>query len=163
MYLLKLALVLTSLAFAAEKPLTVTLMDAHGKEVGTATLTAAKKGVKVHATLHDLTPGEHAFHIHENGKCEGPDFKSAGGHFSPGHHAHGKVENGPHEGDMPNVKIGKDGKGHAMFTAENVSLTPESLLKEGGTALVVHAKEDDYKSQPAGNAGDRVACGIIKR
>lgn len=158
-------LALSTLAFAApEKPIQFTLLDVKGKEMGKATLTQEKKGVKVEAQLHGFTPGEHAFHFHENGKCEGPSFTSAGAHFSPDKKSHGHVENGPHEGDMPNVFITKDGTGTISYLAEAVTLKKgdNSLRKEGGTALVVHAKADDHQSQPAGDAGDRVACGVIR-
>jgi len=163
---LSLALASVPIAFAATKSMQVELKNTEGKNVGTATLTELKQGVKIELHARDLTPGEHAFHIHEKGECKGPDFKSAGDHYAPQKHKHGfDVSNGPHAGDMPNIIVGQDGVGLAEMINTNVTLSkgPKSLLKEGGTALVIHAKSDDYKTQPAGDAGDRVVCAEIRR
>jgi Cu-Zn family superoxide dismutase len=149
-------------AYAA--PTQVTLKDGKGTNVGTATITPLAKGVKIDLELHGVTPGEHAFHIHENGVCTGPKFDSAGGHFNPEHHEHGfDMVKGFHDGDMPNVVVGSDGKAKVEIVNTEVTLSegPNSLLKKGGTAFVLHEKADDYKSQPAGNAGSRLACGAI--
>ena len=155
-------LFLATTAFAAPKPVMVDLMDSTGKKIGAAKITKAKKGVKVHVEVAGLSAGDHAIHFHEKGVCTGPDFKSAGGHFNPTKKEHGfDNPNGPHEGDMRNFTVAADGTAKADVTDERVSLTPDSLLQPGGTSLVIHAKPDDYKSQPAGNAGDRVACGVI--
>jgi len=140
------------------------MKDADGKSLGTIEIVAAGDGVKLSGTLSGLKPDEHAFHIHETGKCE-PPFKSAGGHFAPGGTKHGKVEGGPHAGDMPNLTVDKNGKVRISETNDMVTLekgAENSLMDEDGSALVIHAKADDYKSQPAGNAGDRVACGVIQ-
>lgn len=165
MQLTALIAAVTCLAAPAQpaKTVSVPLRGATGQSVGEATLTAAKKGVKIYLKVKGLTPGEHALHFHQTGTCTGPDFKSAGDHFAVDHKAHGKVEGGPHEGDMPNFTVGNDGKGKAELVNEHVTLTggPRSLLKPAGTALVIHAKADDYKTQPAGDAGDRIACGVI--
>jgi Cu-Zn family superoxide dismutase len=145
---------------------TATLRDAAGKTVGTATLTPAQGGVKVSVTVSGVTPGPHGFHVHAVGKCEGPDFKSAGGHFNPGSREHG-LENpkGAHTGDMPNLSVGPDGTGKGEFLARGATLEPGagSLFPEGGTAVVLHAAPDDMKSDPAGNAGARIACGVVAR
>lgn len=159
-------LLLTSaIAFAAPaKPLRVELMGANGQSVGEALLTQQKKGVKFEVSVSNLPPGPHGFHVHEIGECTPVDFKSAGSHFAPGHKNHGKVAGGPHEGDLPNITVGKDGKGKASFTNKLVTLQDgetNSLIRTGGTALVLHAKADDGKSQPAGDSGDRIACGVI--
>ncbi len=146
---------------------TVKLTDAKGKAVGVAVLTAdPKHGVAIALDLHDLTPGEHAIHVHQTAKCEAPDFKSAGGHFNPDNKHHGADnKEGPHAGDMPNFTV--DAKGNAKVTvvAHNVTLGTDdhSVFTGGGTALVIHAKADDMKSDPAGNAGDRIACGTITK
>jgi Cu-Zn family superoxide dismutase len=142
----------------------VSIQDAKGAPVGEATLRETPHGVLVTATLHDLPAGEHAFHFHEHGQCVAP-FDSAGGHFNPEKTHHGFLNpQGAHAGDMPNVIIPADGKAKVEVLAPGVTLAkgkPNSLVDDDGTSLVVHAGADDYTSDPAGNAGARLACGVI--
>ena len=143
---------------------TVTLNGAYSKDVGTAKLLQIPNGVLVRLTLTKATPGAHAFHVHAVGKCEGPEFTSAGSHFNPANKKHGLMsQEGSHAGDLPNVVVPDSG----ALTVETV--VPHVTLKEGehtladadGSALVLHAGVDDYTTDPTGNAGGRLACGVI--
>ncbi len=141
------------------------LKNAQGQTVGNATLTDTPHGVLIHVSLANAPAGVHAFHIHETGKCDAP-FTTAGGHFNPMKKQHG-VENpmGMHAGDLPNIDIPANGALTFDAVARDVTLRPgpNSLLDPDGAALVIHDKADDYKSDPAGNAGDRVICGVITK
>ena len=153
-------------ADAARKSATAEIKDAKGQKVGEAKFKEVKGGVQLSAKIENFSPGVHAIHIHEMGKCEAPDFKSAGGHFNPAHKKHG-MENpdGHHAGDMPNLTVGANGKGMFKSTLQGVTLTGDgdnSLFHSGGTSLVIHEKQDDMKTDPAGNAGTRLACGPIQ-
>lgn len=144
---------------------TIDLMNNDGDAIGTAELTDEEDGVTVALQAENLEQGMHGIHFHQEGMCETPDFKSAGDHFNPENSMHG-LENsdGPHAGDLPNIEVSEDGTVSQEFKAENVTLKigeENSLLKEGGTALVIHAGEDDQKTDPSGDSGDRVACGVI--
>jgi superoxide dismutase, Cu-Zn family len=151
---------------SAQKPVKVALSDAQGNSVGTAELSSSAKGVNIRLDLKNLTPGIHAIHVHGVAKCEGPAFTTAGPHFNPDMKHHG-LENpdGPHAGDIPNFTVGADGTSKATVVAAGVTMGDDahSVFSNGGTALVIHAKADDMKSDPAGNAGDRIACGIISK
>lgn len=142
------------------------LTDGQGKTVGVATLTQGEKGVIIKLELKGMPAGEHAFHVHESGKCEGPDFKSSGGHFNPFGKKHGaKNPEGPHAGDLPNITVAADGTCTAEVTATLVTLAEgkNSLLGGTGTCLMIHEKADDETTDPAGNAGARIACGVIQK
>lgn len=149
---------------AQAKPVTVALTDAGGKSVGTATISGTKTGVSIALNLKGLPAGAHAIHIHQTAKCEAPGFTTAGGHFNPDAKKHG-LENpeGHHAGDMMNFTVKEDGTAKLTVTDDDVTLTdgPKSIFTGGGTALMIHATADDMKSDPAGNAGARIACGII--
>jgi len=142
-------------------------IDQNGKEIGTATLSQTPSGVLIDVEIRGLPPGPHAFHVHEKGVCDAPGkFTSAGGHYNVGGKQHGySMTGGPHAGDMPNQFAGPDGVLRAQVLNPNVTLGTGNgtLFGPDGTALVVHAKLDDYRSQPAGDAGDRIACAIIKK
>ncbi len=143
------------------------LVDAQGRSHGLVQFSDIRQGVRVDVSVIGLPPGKHGFHVHSVGKCDPPDFASAGGHFNPNATKHG-LENreGPHAGDLPNLVVGDDGKAKTFFVNVFLSLNPaasNSLLKPGGAAIVVHADPDDGKTDPAGNSGNRIACGVITR
>jgi Cu-Zn family superoxide dismutase len=161
--LLALSLLLTAfLARAADDQAQAMISDAKGKPVGTATFTPADGGTKITVTVTGLPPGKHGFHLHAAAKCDAPDFKTAGAHYNPTGKKHG-MENpeGPHAGDLPNLDVGADGKGTATDTAQGVKFA--DLFAGQGTALVIHAAPDDGKTDPAGNSGSRIACGVVSR
>lgn len=140
------------------------LKDQAGKDVGTVQLVETPHGVLLKLALKGAVPGEHAFHIHAVGKCEAP-FTSAGGHFNPAGKKHGlAVAEGAHAGDMPNLHIPPSGELMVEVLNGMVTLAkgkPNSVFDADGSAIIIHAGVDDYKSDPTGNAGDRIACGVI--
>ena len=151
---------------AAEPAARAFLVNAQGERIGEAMFEETPSGVKVSLKVSKLTPGPHAFHIHSVGSCQPPDFKSAGPHFNPTRKKHGRQNpEGPHAGDLPDLRVGKDGTGKTEILVTGVTLSgaaENSLFHPGGTALVIHASPDDNKTDPAGSAGDRIACGIIQ-
>ena len=150
------------------KEIKVKLINSKGEPAGTAVLKQKKNGVEVKVALENIPFGEHGVHIHQNAVCEGPDFKTAGGHFNPDSKQHG-FENpaGHHAGDTPsNVSVGEDHRGSMRWVLTAVTLqpgTPNSLLSGSGTALIVHEKADDMKTDPSGGSGNRIACGVIQQ
>lgn len=156
----------TGAGSAGEATATADLRDAQGRTVATATLVQDGGEVDITMNATNLPPGPHGFHLHETGTCTPPDFTSAGGHFAPQSRQHG-FENpaGPHAGDLPNLDVAADGTARVTIENERVTLTggPASLFDADGTALVVHAGPDDYRTDPSGDSGARIACGVIVR
>ena len=148
---------------ASPASVVTSLKDRQGRTVGTVTVAETPHGLLVRGTVEGLPPGPHGIHFHETGKCE-PPFASAGGHFNPAQKTHGVLSpGGPHAGDLPNLMVPASGKLDFETFAPGLSLStgPGAVLDADGTAIVVHAKADDHKSQPAGDSGDRIACGVL--
>jgi Cu-Zn family superoxide dismutase len=142
------------------------LKDREGNHLGTVRLAETPAGVLIRVEAQGLEPGPLGFHVHEHGACEPPAFESAGDHFNPAGKQHGfKHPEGPHAGDLVNLIVAEDGTVRVEFLAENLTLTEgaNALLREGGTALVIHEGPDDYRTDPSGSAGGRLACGVIQR
>lgn len=147
----------------ASTGVTAKMLDASGRELGVLTLADAGAAISVDGTLRGLTPGVHGMHIHAVGRCDGPDFASAGPHWSPTPKQHGSTnEAGPHHGDLMNLTVGADGSVVVKMSTPAGSLRGENpLLDADGAAIVIHATADDYKTDPSGNSGARVACGLV--
>jgi Cu-Zn family superoxide dismutase len=163
--LVALALLIFTAGSASAQTGKAALKDAQGKDVGTAELSQLPAGVLIKLSVKGLPAGEHAFHVHGVGKCE-PPFTSAGGHFNPDTKKHGiMAQDGHHAGDMPNLHISADGSLAIEVVNGAVTLEkgrPNSLHGSNGTALIIHAGKDDYKTDPTGDAGGRIACGVVE-
>jgi Cu-Zn family superoxide dismutase len=154
-----------ALADASSVSAVANMNGVDGNSLGQVSFSQTAEGVLLQVRLEGLKPGVHAIHIHETGKCEGPDFETAGGHFNPDNVSHGYlVGRESHAGDMPNFTVSSDGNAVVEIMNPDVVLAAgqkHSLLGGAGAAVVVHSGADDYRSQPAGDAGGRVACGVI--
>jgi Cu-Zn family superoxide dismutase len=142
------------------------LRNPGGQPVGTASFTQVGPALRVVVEVQGLPPGVKAVHVHAVGRCEGPNFSSAGGHFNPMGRQHGALNPaGPHAGDLPNLTVGPDGRGRLESTTELMTLRSgsTSVFDGDGSALVVHGAPDDFRTDPTGNAGARIACGVITR
>jgi superoxide dismutase, Cu-Zn family len=143
------------------------LQDAKGQPVGSVDLKETSTGVLLTVDLKNVAPGVKAFHIHDAGSCQPPKFDSAGPHFAPDKTAHGLLNaKGPHNGDLPNVHVPESGVLSFEVLAPGVTLGKDpktSLFDANGSALVLHSKADDYATDPSGNAGDRIACGVVTK
>jgi Cu-Zn family superoxide dismutase len=158
-------LILLIAAAPAPRQAIADIVDGQGQTKGKATLIQDKDGIHVDVRGVGLAAGVHAVHIHTTGTCTGPDFTSAAGHWNPAMKKHGHDNpEGAHMGDMPNMSVVADGTGSLSFTVKGGALTgaKDALLDADGAAIVIHATADDYKSDPAGNAGARIACGVLK-
>lgn len=148
-----------------EPAATAELWDASGRRVGLATFTESDSGAVLAVSVAGLAPGEHGMHIHQHGECTPPDFARAGGHFNPRGREHGR-ENpaGPHVGDLPNLGVESDGSADTTLLLDAELLHPGvlSIVGPPATALVIHAKPDDQRTDPSGNSGDRVVCGVVR-
>lgn len=150
-------------ASAASEPAAhANLAAADGGPRGMAHLTATTAGMRAHVEATGLPPGVHGIHVHTVGRCDAPDFQTAGAHWNPAAKAHGTDNpQGSHAGDMPNITIGADGRGTLDFALSGATM--DSLLDADGAAVVVHAAADDYRTDPSGNSGARIACGVLSR
>lgn len=140
------------------------LVKAEGVPAGSVTVKHDPNGVSLTIAAAGLPPGAHGVHLHAVGKCQGPKFESAGAHWNPARREHGRDNpQGAHLGDLANLEIAADGSGESIFAIGSASLTEgaNAIVDSDGTALVIHAKRDDYRTDPSGDSGDRIACAVI--
>jgi len=155
-----------SMQSGTDSTATADIKNSGGQSVGTATLTQVPGGVRIVIDAKSLPPGAHAVHIHEIGKCEGPAFTTSGGHFNPERKQHGTMNaRGAHAGDLPNMSVDGLGNGRLETVTDRVTLGAgaSSVFDADGSAIVIHAASDDFKTDPTGNAGGRIGCGVIAR
>lgn len=141
-----------------------TLRSADGRDMARARATVIGDGLRVTLTAAGLAPGTYGAHVHMMGRCDAPGFESAGGHWNPTMRQHGRDNpQGPHRGDLPNLVVGANGRGEISFTVANASLAGGvgGMMDEDGAAIIVHAQPDDYRTDPSGNSGARIACGVF--
>lgn len=154
-------------AVPKQAPITTSLINASGQKIGSIeVMESATTGLDLHVKAKGLPPGPHGFHIHEIGKCEAPDFETAGAHFNPTHREHGfDNPKGHHAGDMPNLEVGANGKIDVVVNVPDVTLkeSANQLLDQNGRSFMIHAEADDYLTNPSGNSGKRIACGAITK
>jgi Cu-Zn family superoxide dismutase len=159
--LLTLAACMTASSGGSAPQATVSLASSAGDVRGSARIADGANGLQVSVAAKGLPAGTHGVHLHTTGRCDAPDFASAGGHWNPTARKHGRNNpDGAHHGDLPNIEIGPDGRGRLSFTVPSATLS--QLMDQDGAALVVHATADDYRTDPSGNSGSRIACGIVK-
>jgi Cu-Zn family superoxide dismutase len=141
----------------------VPMRDATGRDLGTLTLANTTGGLMLSGALHGLPPGTHGIHLHTTGRCE-PPFTTAGGHWNPMGRMHGTQNpQGPHLGDMPNIVVSSDGIAAVSVTTPGGTLLgTDALLDADGAAVVIHESADDYRTDPSGNSGARIACGVVR-
>lgn len=145
---------------AAPQMATASLKTADGKDAGTVTATARGSDLLIAVSATGMTAGDHGIHVHTTGKCDGPAFETAGGHWNPAGAKHGLSNpQGQHHGDMPNLTIATGGTGKMDYTIKGTSIA--EMLDADGAALVIHAKADDQMTDPSGDSGDRIACGVF--
>lgn len=149
-------------ALPAGRMAIATLKTPAGAEVGRASVREVQGGLRVTIDARGLTPGDHGVHVHTIGRCDGPDFMTAGGHWNPTGAKHGSLNAmGPHEGDLPNLVVGSDGRGSVGVTVPGAVF--DTLLDADGSAMVIHASRDDLMTDPSGNSGARIACGVFAK
>lgn len=163
--ILPLGIALASLHAAPPVGASATIMNAKGKSIGIATMTETVDGIVLQVNAKGLKKGDHGLHIHRTGKCDAPKFDSAGPHFDIANHQHGRDNpKGAHSGDLPNLSSGKRKMATAQAVIPGVALFgANGLLDSDGAAIVIHAGPDDYKTDPSGNSGGRIACGVFKK
>jgi Cu-Zn family superoxide dismutase len=163
--LLAAAAIPAGMAMALPHRATASLRNAQGQAIGDVSAARAGNVVRIHLTVRGAAPGTHGVHLHQTGRCDPPDFTSAGPHWNPTSHQHGRLNPmGPHLGDLPNLVVGANGRGRLDFAVPvptGTATGANPLLDADGTAVVIHAAADDLRTDPSGNSGARIACGVL--